>query len=124
MRRRRTEVAVELRKSKRDETLLKKRNVPASEGKFFVVKLLFFGIYLCTVISDGEDASTSIPGGLTRENLDAIVLNAKSPDPAVQLAAVQQARKLLSSDRNPPIDELIQSGVLPILVECLRAFDK
>ena len=44
---------------------------------------------------------------------------AKSTDPAKQLAAVQAARKLLSSDRNPPIDALIQSGILPVLVGCL-----
>ena len=28
-------------------------------------------------------------------------------------------RKLLSSDRNPPIDDFIGSGILPILVPCL-----
>lgn len=32
-----------------------------------------------------------------------------------------QARKLLSSDRNPPIDDLIASGILPILVQCLSS---
>ena len=39
------------------------------------------------------------------------------------LAAVQAARKLLSSDRNPPIDALINSGILPVLVKCLEAND-
>ena len=34
------------------------------------------------------------------------------------------ARKLLSSDRNPPIDDLIQSGILPILVESLKREDQ
>lgn len=29
----------------------------------------------------------------------------------------------MSSDRNPPIDDLISSGILPILVECLRLTD-
>ncbi len=33
-------------------------------------------------------------------------------------------RKLLSSDRNPPIDDLIKSGILPILVKCLERDDK
>lgn len=33
-------------------------------------------------------------------------------------------RKLLSSDRNPPIDDLIASGILPILVQCLMIDDK
>lgn len=35
--------------------------------------------------------------------------------------AVTQARKLLLSDRNPPIDDLISSGILPILVNCLES---
>ena len=33
------------------------------------------------------------------------------------------SRKLLSSDRNPPIDDLIASGILPILVKCLARDD-
>eukprot|EP00795_Rhopilema_esculentum_P016889 gene16889-8368_t len=39
---------------------------------------------------------------------------------AKRLGAVQAARKLLSRDRNPPINDLIESGILPILVECLQ----
>lgn len=76
--------------------------------------------------------------------------NATSENPVVQLSAVQAARwryknkcttpvfvhvkndpniwfpsrKLLSSDRNPPIDDLIKSGILPILVKCLERNDK
>lgn len=44
-------------------------------------------------------------------------------DPEEQLQAVQTARRLLSSDRNPPIDDLIKSGILPILVKCLERDD-
>lgn len=56
-------------------------------------------------------------------SLDTIVEKARSSEPATQLAAVQAARKLLSSDRNPPIDALINSGILPVLVKCLEASD-
>ncbi|XP_069955536.1 importin subunit alpha-3-like isoform X2 [Cherax quadricarinatus] len=101
MRRRRTEVTVELRKNKREETFLKRRNVPTVDS------------------TDDED----IDKQLTADNLAMIVANAASEDQAVQLAAVQAARKLLSSDRNPPIDDLIQSGILPILVKCLEGTD-
>lgn len=62
--------------------------------------------------------------GLSLAGLEQIVANASSPDPEIQLAAVQAARKLLSSDRNPPIDALIQSGVLPVFVKCLERQDK
>ncbi|KAK4299149.1 hypothetical protein Pmani_028554 [Petrolisthes manimaculis] len=102
MRRRRTEVTVELRKNKREETLLKRRNVPNVDAA-----------------TDEDDGDKQ----LTADNLALIVANAASEDQAVQLAAVQAARKLLSSDRNPPIDDLIQSGILPILVRCLEGTD-
>lgn len=107
MRRRRNEVTVELRKNKREESLLKRRNVPE----------------MVPGASDEDD--TDEVGALGTEGVDAakrleaIVTDARSTDPNIQLAAVQAARKLLSSDRNPPIDELIRTGVLPILVHCL-----
>ena len=61
---------------------------------------------------------------LSKVNFQELVAKAASPDPEVQLQAVQSARKLLSSDRNPPIDLLIESGILPILVHCLEQHDK
>jgi len=56
--------------------------------------------------------------------LEELVAKADSLDPTIQLQAVQSARKLLSSDRNPPIDPLIDSGILPILVRCLEQHNK
>ena len=70
-------------------------------------------------ISDDEDIRES----LSTASLETIVEKAKSSEPATQLAAVQAARKLLSSDRNPPIDALINSGILPVLVGCLNISD-
>jgi len=102
MRRRRTEVTVELRKTKRDDTLNKKRNVPNTEDT-------------TDDETDRENLSTA--------SLETIVARAQNPDPSTQLAAVQAARKLLSSDRNPPIDALIASGILPVLVGCLSSTD-
>jgi len=102
MRRRRNEVTVEIRKTKRDDTLQKRRNVPLTEDT-----------------TDEEEGREN----LSAASLDTIVERAMSPEPATQLAAVQAARKLLSSDRNPPIDALIQSGILPVLVNCLSTTD-
>lgn len=99
MRRRRNEVTVELRKNKREETLQKRRNVPMVDS------------------TDEDDIEKT----LSNTNLEQLVLQASCTDnPTLQLNAVQSARKLLSSDRNPPIDALIQSGILPALVECLK----
>uniref|UniRef100_A0A8C6KZL5 Importin subunit alpha n=1 Tax=Nothobranchius furzeri TaxID=105023 RepID=A0A8C6KZL5_NOTFU len=78
MRRQRTEVVVELRKNKRDEHLLKRRNVPHED--------------IC------EDSD--VDGDFRSQNtsLEAIVQNATSDNQGIQLSAVQAARKLLSSD--------------------------
>ncbi|KPP77474.1 hypothetical protein Z043_103102, partial [Scleropages formosus] len=103
MRRQRNEVVVELRKNKRDEHLLKRRNVPHED--------------IC------EDSDVDGDFRAQNTSLEAIVQNATSDNQGVQLSAVQAARKLLSSDRNPPIDDLIKSGILPILVHCLDRDD-
>lgn len=61
---------------------------------------------------------------LTEHDLRSLVEDANSSIPDIQLRAIQSARKLLSSDRNPPIDELINSEILPILVRCLDEKNK
>jgi importin subunit alpha-4/3 len=85
------------------------------------VFLPFSHLVLNVILAIDEDEAER---GLSLAGLEQIVANASSPDPNVQLAAVQAARKLLSSDRNPPIDALIQSGVLPVFVKCLERHDK
>lgn len=95
-RRIRSEVTFGLRKNKQEQELMKRRNV--------------------IDINDGLDGERP----LTDYDLRLLVEEAASDVPDVQLNAIQFARKLLSSDRNPPIDELINSEILPILVRCLN----
>lgn len=98
MRRHRNEVTVELRKNKRDEHLLKKRNVPQEEH---------------LESSDVDVKSQNV-------TLETTLQNVTSDSP---VECVQAAKKLLSTDRNPPTDYLIKSGILPILVKCLERDD-
>ncbi|KAK0402709.1 hypothetical protein QR680_016487 [Steinernema hermaphroditum] len=105
LRKNRVDNIVSIRKDKREETLSKRRNIPNLD-------------------SLSDDASTSGQGGIgpfDENTLRNIVGQATSGDPEQQMAAVTQARKLLSSDKNPPIDDLINSGILPILVDCLSS---
>jgi hypothetical protein len=82
---------------------MKKRNVPQEESL--------------------EDSDVDADFKAQNLTLEAVLQNATSDNPVVQLSAVQAARKLLSSDRNPPIDDLTKSGILPILVKCLERDD-
>lgn len=106
MRRRRNEVNVELRKNKRNEHVLKRRNLPFDNNLLNAAAMM-----------DAEGDRNSF------SNMDDIIVGARSKDPVQKLCAIQAARKLLSSDKNPPINKLIESGIMPILVECLNEDD-
>uniref|UniRef100_A0A8C5JUW7 Importin subunit alpha n=1 Tax=Jaculus jaculus TaxID=51337 RepID=A0A8C5JUW7_JACJA len=84
----------------KDEHLLKGRNVPHED--------------IC------EDSDIDGDFRVQNTSLETIVQKASSDSQGIQLSAVQAARKLLSSDQNPPIDDLIKSGILPILQGSLR----
>uniref|UniRef100_A0A669C591 Importin subunit alpha n=1 Tax=Oreochromis niloticus TaxID=8128 RepID=A0A669C591_ORENI len=96
--------------NKRDEHLLKKRNVPQEES-----------LEDSDVDSDFKGVSVGVYADICYCFIS--LQNATSDNAVIQLSAVQAARKLLSSDRNPPIDDLIKSGILPILVKCLERDD-
>ncbi|GFY90525.1 importin alpha isoform 2 [Actinidia rufa] len=101
-RRRREDNMVEIRKSRREESLMKKRR-------------------------EGLQPNQQFPGSLQSasalekklEHLPAMVAGVWTEDGNLQLEATTQFRKLLSIERSPPIDEVIQSGVVPRFVEFL-----
>jgi hypothetical protein len=105
-RRRRQEMTVQLRKHKKEDTALKKRNITLNTDD---------------TNETGPETEDDIRN--KKASISDLVQNSTSPDPVVQLNAVQLARKLLSSDKNPPIDQIIEAGMLTILVECLKKDD-
>lgn len=104
-RRRREENMVEIRKSKREESLLKKRRE---------------GLQPQQLLSLASAASLL---DKKLESLPSMVAGAWSNDGNMQLEATTQFRKLLSIERNPPIEEVIQSGVVSRFVEFLARDD-
>merc|ERR1719187_2457593 len=99
LRRRRNEVSVELRKNKKDDMLSKRRNVGPDED-----------LALSPLQENKQSPLLSI---------EEIQNGIQSPDGHKQLQATQSARKILSRERNPPIDVMINLGILPRLVEFL-----
>lgn len=102
MRRRRTEVNVELRKQKKDDQLLKRRNVDPEE--FDANSLNFSRDVLALSFED-------------------LINGLKSEDSDENLVACQAARKVLSRERNPPINDFITAGAIPYLVNFLGSPD-
>ncbi|KAL0389685.1 UNVERIFIED_CONTAM: Importin subunit alpha [Sesamum calycinum] len=103
-RRRREDNMVEIRKNRREENLLKKRREGLQAQQF--------------------QPTVNVPQlDKKLESLPAMVAGVWSNDGALQLEATTQFRKLLSIERNPPIEEVIQSGVVPRFVEFLARDD-
>ncbi|KAG2239111.1 hypothetical protein Bca52824_089971 [Brassica carinata] len=105
-RRRREDNMVEIRKTKREESLLKKRRE---------------GLQATQLPQAASAAASSVEKKL--ESLPAMVGGVWSDDRSLQLEATTQFRKLLSIERSPPIEEVIDAGVVPRFVEFLMRED-
>ncbi|KAJ1687667.1 hypothetical protein LUZ63_019057 [Rhynchospora breviuscula] len=102
-RRRRVENLVEIRKSRREESLLKKRREGLQNQQ----------------LQSGYN--TNVDKKL--ESLPDMVSAVYSDDNSLQLEGTTQFRKLLSIERSPPIEEVIAAGVVPRFVEFLTRED-
>lgn len=107
-RRRREDNLVEIRKNKREDNLLKKRR----EGLV---------LHQSQQLSDASQNPVAIEKRL--ESIPLMVQGVWSEDPAAQVEATTQFRKLLSIERSPPIDEVIKAGVVPRFVDFLGRHD-
>ncbi|KAL2514951.1 Importin subunit alpha-1 [Forsythia ovata] len=107
-RRRREDNMVEIRKNRREESLQKKRREGLQANQQFTVPV---------------EATTGIERKVQLEHLPTMVAGVWTDDASRQLEATTQFRKLLSIERSPPIQEVIQAGVVPRFVEFLMRED-
>ncbi|EHK99426.1 putative Importin subunit alpha-1 [Glarea lozoyensis 74030] len=112
LRRRREEQQVEIRKAKREENLAKRRGIAGADGSRPGAAL--------GAEPDSDDDTAPTESQLN-EDLPQMVHGVFSDQIDLQIQATTKFRKLLSKERNPPIEEVIKTGVVSRFVEFLRS---
>ncbi|KFQ00518.1 Importin subunit alpha-1, partial [Haliaeetus albicilla] len=105
LRRQRVEVNIELRKAKKDEQILKRRSISFS--------------LMDESISPVEDKRNEI----IQLSLEEIAEAVNGSNAELQLQATQDTRRMLSRQKDPPINQIIELGIIPRLVEFLTHAD-
>ena len=119
-RRRRTETTISLRKNKKDEGIAKRRAMMVAPATSMSTSMMSEG----TNAKNNVDPSSakvytvgdipSLKTALSQPNIDDTTL----------LDVVRGFRKILSVEHNPPVHEVLASGVLPAFVQMLQLNDK
>uniref|UniRef100_A0A8R1DER7 Importin subunit alpha n=1 Tax=Caenorhabditis japonica TaxID=281687 RepID=A0A8R1DER7_CAEJA len=106
LRRRRNETSVEIRKQKGADMMMKRRNivddVEEDEGNYE---------------SELEEPQKAASARLSHDEIKAILSN--NPSEKDMVRCFESLRKSLSKNKNPPVDEVINSGLLTALVQAL-----
>lgn len=110
LRTRRHDVTVELRKSKKDDQMLKRRNIESNEID-----------HTSPLKEQNQQDQQSPQPTMT---LDEILIGMAGNNQTVVFQATQAARKMLSRERNPPIDVMVSLGIVPLCTKFLDCFDK
>lgn len=111
LRRRRETHQVDIRKQKRDEALAKRRNFNNEVTNNDSEDEEDFGLQSH---EDSQFYSSVL------QDLPKMVEMIQSPDVDNQINATVKFRQILSREHNPPINAVIQSGVIPTLVEFMK----
>jgi importin subunit alpha-6/7 len=147
-RRSREETTLQIRKTKKDARMAKRRQMPTGglstqtpAGMAAANMLLRSGDMTYANMSnttspdgmmmmnnnnnsnDPNNANANLSVASKLEQLPAMVAGVMSNDPALQVECTTQFRRLLSIEKNPPIQAVIDTGVIPKFVEFLQRDD-
>ena len=131
-RRRREETTIQIRKTKKDVRLAKRRQMPGPSSAATPAGMAAASMLAAGGVAPGgyqvavgmDAGAASMVGGANKlENLPQMVEGVMGDDAAVQTECTTQFRRLLSIEKNPPIQQVIDSGVVPRFVEFLQRDD-
>jgi len=122
---RRTANSIQLRKNKRIMGLAKKRNIkgreaseaatPAADGTTAAPQ----GGEPSGAVAAGRVPCTLVPNDVSLEHLEAFCEAANGDTPQACIEGTRQIRRLLSKEADPPVLEVMHTGVLPRLAQFL-----
>jgi importin subunit alpha-1 len=115
---------LKIRKEKKDDQLAKRRG-NIQENMAFGGMAGATGMNGALNFSGADDSSMysadgQAASGASSADIDKLREDVMGNDPELQQRATQQFRRLLSLERNPPIDRVIQSGVVARFVQFLQ----
>lgn len=124
-RRRREETTLQIRKSKKDVRLAKRRQMPAMSACDTPAALAAADIMARGLVPGAYTGASdaNMDSGDKLESLPQMVQGVMSTDAQLQTECTTQFRRLLSIEKNPPIQQVIESGVVPRFVEFLTRDD-
>ncbi|GKY98155.1 Inositol monophosphatase 2 [Mayamaea pseudoterrestris] len=138
-RRSREETTIQLRKNKKDARLAKRRQMnvedaslstPAGRAAAMMLSNAGDSTYADMIDENGMGVATdgqgnAMPAVNARqlEQIPVMIQGLMSNDPTTQTESTTQFRRLLSIEKSPPIQQVIDSGVVPRFVEFLQRDD-
>jgi HEAT repeat protein len=131
-RRNREETTIQIRKDKKEARLAKRRQMPTGglsgptpAGMAAAHMLMSQGDNTyASMASDGANVSRASSVAASKlEQLPAMVQGVMGNDPTVQTECTTHFRRLLSIEKNPPIQQVIDAHVVPRFVEFLQRDD-
>jgi importin subunit alpha-1 len=135
-RRSREETTLHIRKAKKDARMAKRRQMPtgdhagptpaglAAAGMLMNSGDNTYAGMMEDQANDGSDGNVARSLAASKlEQLPAMVQGVMGNDPAVQTECTTQFRRLLSIEKNPPIQQVIDTHVVPRFVEFLSRDD-